>query len=57
MIWYFREGLKPSIRAEMKQRGRELDSLKELVEKAKDAEAKAALWPRAYAWDTNQYCF
>ncbi len=40
----------------MEQRGRELDSFEKLVEKAKDAEAKAALWPREYARDTNQYC-
>ncbi len=39
----------------MEQRGRELDSFEELVKKAKDAEAKAALRPRAYAQDTDQY--
>ncbi len=56
MIRYFREGLKPSIWVKMEQRGRELDSFKELVKKAKDAEAKTALRPREYAWDTDQYC-
>ena len=56
MIWYFREGLRPSVRVKMEQRGRELDSFKELVEKAVDAEAKAALWPRSYARETDQHC-
>ena len=54
MIRYFGEDLKLSIRAEMEQRGRELDSFEELVEKAKDVETKAALRPRAYARDTDQ---
>ena len=56
MIRYFREGFRSSIRAEMEQRGRKLDSFKELVEKAVNAEAKAALRPRFYAWETDQHC-
>ena len=55
IIRYFREDLKPFIQVEMEQRGCELDSFEELVKKAKDAEAKAALRPRAYAQDTDQY--
>ena len=43
MIRYFREGLRPSVRVEIEQRSRKLDSFKELVEKAVDAKAKAAL--------------
>ena len=31
MIKYFREGLKPSIRAEMEQYGRELDSFEDTI--------------------------
>ena len=31
MIRYFREGLKPSIRAEMQQHGRELDSFEDTI--------------------------
>ena len=54
MIWYFREGLCPSVRVEIEQRGRELDSFEELVEKAVNAKAKAALRPRSYA--CNQHC-
>ena len=40
----------------MEQRGQELDSFEELVEKTVDAEVKAALWPRSYARETDQYC-
>lgn len=56
MIRYFREGLKPSIKAKMDQRGRELDSFEELVEKAVEAEAKAALQPASYAFETDHRC-
>lgn len=45
LICFFREGLQPSIKAQMEQRGRELDSWDQLVEKAIDAEAKAVLQP------------
>ena len=37
----------------MEQRGRELDSFEELVEKPVDAEAKAALRPRSYTYKTD----
>ena len=56
MIWYFQKGLRPLVRVEMEQRGRKLDSFKELVEKAIDAKAKAALRTRFYACETNQHC-
>ena len=56
MIWYFREGLRPSVRVKMEQCGRELDSFEELVEKAVHAEAKAAFRPCSYACETNQHC-
>ena len=56
MIRYFREGLRPSVRVEMEQRGRELDSFEELVEKTVDAKAKAALRPRSYVRKTDQHC-
>ena len=56
MIWYFQEGLGPLVRVEMKQRGQELDSFKELVKKAVDAKAKAAFQPRFYACKTDQHC-
>ena len=43
MIRYFREGLRPSVRAQLDARGRDLDSWEEAVEKAVNAEAKALL--------------
>lgn len=48
LIRFFREGLRPSIRAQMEQRGQELDSWAEIVEKAVDAEAKAGLQPASF---------
>ena len=53
MICYFRKGLKPSVQAEMQQRGQELDNFEELMQKAVDAEAKAAFRPRSYICNTN----
>ena len=55
IIKYFRESLKPSIRVEIEQRGHELDSFEELVQKIVDAEAKAALQPRSAACETAQH--
>ena len=55
MIWYFREGLRLSMQVEMKQRGQELNSFEEIVQKTVDAKAKAALRPRSYICNTNQY--
>ena len=56
MIWYFREGLRPSVRVETEQCGREVNSFEELVEKAVDARAKAALRSRSCARETDQHC-
>ena len=56
MIRYFREGLKPSIKAEIDQRDRELDSFEELVQKAVNAEAKAALRPCSTTREMDQHC-
>ena len=44
------------MKVKMEQRGRKLDSFKELVKKAVNAKAKAALWPRSYACKTDQHC-
>ena len=57
MIKYFQEGLKPSIRAEMEQHGRKLDSFEDTIQKAVDAEAKTALRPCSTTRETDQYCF
>ena len=43
MIRYFREGLRPSIQAQLDVRDQELDSWNEVVDKTVDAEAKASL--------------
>ena len=56
LIRFFREGLRPSIRAQMEQRGRELDSWTEIVEKAVDAEAQASLQPTSYIKEMDQRC-
>ena len=56
LIRYFREGLKPSVKAQMEQRGREKDSWEELVEKAIDAEAKASLQPPSFLREMDQRC-
>lgn len=56
MIQYFQEDLKPSIEAKMDQRGRELDSFKELVERAVEAQTKGALQPVSYTHKTDQHC-
>ncbi len=45
LICYFREGLRPSIRAQLDNRGRDLDAWDEMVEKTVNAEAKASLQP------------
>ena len=47
MLRYFREGLKPSVLAELEHRDLELESFDQMVKKAVDAEAKSALRPRS----------
>ncbi len=56
LIRYFWEGLRPSIRAQLDYRGRDLDVWKEVVEKADDVEAKANLQPLFYVRDLNDKC-
>ena len=56
IIQYFREGLKPPIKAKIDPCDRELDSFEELVEKAIEVEAKAALRPGFYARETDHRC-
>ena len=43
MIYYFREGLKPSIKIEIKQQDRESINFEEIVQRAVNTEAKASL--------------
>lgn len=42
MIKYFREGIKPSIQAEMEQCNRKLNGFKDKIQKTINVEAKAA---------------
>ncbi len=56
LIRFFWEELKSCIKAEMEQRGRELDNWEEIVEKAIGAKAKADLWPVSYVKDTDHRC-
>ena len=56
LIRFFLERLKPLVKAQMEQRGRELDSWDELVEKAIDAEAKASLQPPSFIREMDQRC-
>ncbi len=56
LIRYFREGLRPSIRAQLDHRGRDLDGWDEVVEKAGDIEAKANLQPPFYVRDIDVRC-
>ncbi len=53
LIRYFREGLGPSIRAQLDYRGQDLDGWEEVVEKAGDVEAKANLQPPFYVMDID----
>ena len=56
MIRCFREGLRPSIRAQLDARGRDLDSWEEAVKKAVNAEAKAMLQSSASTRDMDLRC-
>ena len=56
MIRCFLEGLKPSVRAQMDTRSRDLDSWEEAVEKAVNAEAKALLQSASSNREMDQRC-
>ena len=56
MIRFFRKGLKPSIRAQLDARGRDLDSWEEAVKKAVNAEAKTMLQSSASIRDIDSRC-
>ncbi len=55
-IRYFQEGLRPSIRAQLDHRGRDLDGWEEVVEKAGDAKTKANLQLPFYVRDIDTKC-
>ncbi len=56
LICYFRERLRPFIRAQLDHREQDLDGWEEVVEKAGDAEAKVNLQPPFYVRDINAKC-
>ena len=53
MIRYFREGLRPSIRAQLNVRDRKLDSWDEVVDKTVDAKAKTSLQAPFGTWEID----
>ena len=56
MLRYFREGLKPSILAELEHRDLKLESFDQIVKKAVDAEAKLTLRPCSSTKKIDQNC-
>ena len=56
MIYYFREGLKPSIKFDMEQQDRETMDFEEMVQRVVNAEAKAGLRSGAMVWDSDIRC-
>ena len=56
LIRIFRDSLKPSIAAQMEQRGRENDSWEELVEKAIEVQVKVNFLPSSFVRDMDQRC-
>ena len=56
MLRYFREGLRPSILAELQNEDHELENFLQIVKKAVAAEAKANLWSQATTKDMDQHC-
>lgn len=53
LIRFVREGLKPLIQAQIKQRGQKLDSWTKIVKKSVDAKAKASFLPIAFIRDID----
>ena len=56
MICYFRELLKPSIKAEMEQQNRESMDFEEMIESTVNAEAKAVLRSSTMVRDSDIRC-
>ena len=56
LIWFFCEGFRPSIKAQIEQREQEHNSWEELIEKAIDAEAKVSLQPPLILREIDQCC-
>ena len=56
MIYYFWEGLKPSIKIEIEQQDRASTSFKKMVQRAVNAKAKAGLRSSTMVWDLDACC-
>ena len=56
MIYYFREGLKPSIKVEIEQQDRESIDFEEMMQRAVNAEAKACLRSSSMVRDSDIRC-
>lgn len=56
LIRYFRDGLRPSIRAQLDERDRDLDNWQEVIERAIDAEAKAGRQAPSLARESDARC-
>ena len=56
MLRYFREGLKPSVLAELEYQNLGLESFDQMVKKAIDTEAKSALRSRSSTKEMDQNC-
>ena len=56
LIQFFREGLKPLIRAQIEPRSQEYDSWEELVKKTVAVETKANLQPSYYSQNMGNCC-
>ena len=56
MIYYFREGLKPSIKVAMEQKDREFMDFEEMVQRAVNVEAKAGLRSSTMVLDLDARC-
>ena len=56
MLRYFREGLKPSVLAELEHQDLKLESFDRMVKKAVNAEAKSAFRPRFSTKEIDQNC-
>ena len=56
IIRYFREGLWPSIRAQLDVKNRELDSWDEVVDKTVDAKAKVSLQAPSETREMDSWC-
>ena len=56
LIRYFCDGLRPSIRTQTDERGRDLDTWEEAIKKAINAEAKAACQPQSLMREMDNQC-